>query len=68
MRLVAELRRAYRHAAGLFRIEPALRMSWLGPAIDVMEQQLKEKYDRSRVRAATVLLRLAGMHRTLRME
>ena len=40
----------------------------LGPAIDVMEQQLKEKYDRSRVRAATVLLRLAGMHRTLRME
>ena len=40
----------------------------LGPAIDVMEQQLKEKYDLSRVRAATVLLRLAGMHRTLRME
>jgi hypothetical protein len=28
-RLVAELRRAYRHAAGVFRIEPALRMSWL---------------------------------------
>jgi hypothetical protein len=35
LRLVAELRRAYRHAAGLFRIEPALRMSWLGPAIGV---------------------------------
>src|SRR5439155_24525097 len=33
LRLVAELRRAYRHAAGLFRIEPALRMAWLGPAI-----------------------------------
>jgi hypothetical protein len=28
-RLVAELRRAYRHASGVFRIEPALRMSWL---------------------------------------
>jgi hypothetical protein len=27
--LVAELRRAYRHASGVFRIEPALRMSWL---------------------------------------
>jgi hypothetical protein len=35
LRLVADLRRAYRHAAGLFRIEPALRMAWLGPAIDV---------------------------------
>lgn len=35
VRLVAELRRAYRHAAGLFRIEPALRMAWLGPAIPV---------------------------------
>lgn len=40
----------------------------LGPAIDVMEQQLKEKYDRTRFRAASVLLRLAGMHKTLRME
>jgi hypothetical protein len=35
LNLVTELRRAYRHAAGLFRIEPALRMSWLGPAIGV---------------------------------
>ena len=35
IRLVAELRRAYRHAAGLFRIEPALRMAWLGPAVHV---------------------------------
>jgi hypothetical protein len=35
LRLVAELRRAYRHAAGLFRIAPALRMAWLGPAINV---------------------------------
>jgi hypothetical protein len=40
----------------------------LGPAIDVMEQQLKEKYDRTRFRAASVLLRLAGMQKTLRME
>jgi hypothetical protein len=35
LRLVAELRRAYRHAVGLFRIEPALRMAWLRPAISV---------------------------------
>ena len=40
----------------------------LGPAIDVMEEQLKEKYDRTRFRAASVLLRLAGMHKTLRTE
>jgi len=33
--LVAELRRAYRHASGVFRIEPALRMSWLAPVKDV---------------------------------
>jgi hypothetical protein len=33
--LVADLRRAYRHAAGVFRIEPALRMGWLRPAFDV---------------------------------
>src|SRR5262249_38923303 len=35
MRLVAELRRAYRQAAGLCRIEPALRMAWLGPEFPV---------------------------------
>jgi hypothetical protein len=35
LRLVADLRRAYRHATALFRIQPALRMSWLKPAIDV---------------------------------
>src|SRR5437763_11049265 len=35
LRLVAELHRAYRHATGLFRLEPALRMAWLRPAIDV---------------------------------
>jgi hypothetical protein len=34
-RLVAELRRAYRHATGLFRIEPALRMAWLRPATSI---------------------------------
>jgi hypothetical protein len=35
LRLVAELRRAYRHASGIFRIEPALRMSWLSPVKNV---------------------------------
>jgi hypothetical protein len=34
-RLIAELRAAYRHATALFRIQPALRMDWLKPAIDV---------------------------------
>lgn len=34
-RLVADLRRDYRHATALFRMQPALRMSWLRPAIDV---------------------------------
>jgi hypothetical protein len=32
---VAELRRVYRQATATFRIEPALRMSWLTPHIDV---------------------------------
>jgi hypothetical protein len=35
LRLVAELRSDYRHATALFRMQPALRMSWLKPAIDV---------------------------------
>jgi hypothetical protein len=35
LRLLAELRRAYRHASGIFRIEPALRMSWLSPVKNV---------------------------------
>ena len=34
-RLIAELRAAYRQATALFRIQPALRMDWLKPAIDV---------------------------------
>jgi hypothetical protein len=34
VRLVAELRRAYRHATGVFRVEPALRMAWLGKAVE----------------------------------
>jgi hypothetical protein len=34
-RLISELRAAYRHATALFRIQPALRMDWLKPAIDV---------------------------------
>lgn len=34
-RLVADLRRAYRHATALFRMQPALKMSWLKPAADV---------------------------------
>jgi hypothetical protein len=32
--LVAQLRRAYRHATATFRVEPALRMSWLKPQIE----------------------------------
>jgi hypothetical protein len=35
LRLVADLRRAYRHATALLRMQPALTMSWLKPAIDV---------------------------------
>jgi hypothetical protein len=31
---VAELRRVYRQATATFRIEPALRMSWLSPHLD----------------------------------
>ncbi len=34
-RLVADLRHAYRHATATFRTEPALRMSWLSPRIEV---------------------------------
>jgi hypothetical protein len=32
--LIAALRRAYRHATAAFRVEPALRMSWLRPQIE----------------------------------
>ena len=35
LRLVAELRQAYRQAVLTFRTEPALRMSWLRPRLDV---------------------------------
>jgi hypothetical protein len=35
LRLVADLRAAYRQATALFRILPALQMSWLKPSIDV---------------------------------
>jgi hypothetical protein len=34
-RLVADLRQAYRKATTVFRTEPGLRMSWLGPKIEV---------------------------------
>ncbi len=34
-RLVADLRRDYRHATALLREQPALAMSWMKPAIDV---------------------------------
>jgi len=34
LRLVADLRRAYRQATATFRVEPAMRMSWLSPTID----------------------------------
>jgi hypothetical protein len=35
LRLVADLRSDYRHATALLRMQPALTMSWLKPAIDV---------------------------------
>jgi hypothetical protein len=35
LRLVADLRNHYRQATALFRMQPALKMSWLRPAIDV---------------------------------
>jgi hypothetical protein len=35
LRLVADLRWAYRHATALLRMQPALTMSWLKPAIDM---------------------------------
>jgi hypothetical protein len=35
LRLVADLRSEYRQATALFRMQPALKMSWLRPAIDV---------------------------------
>ena len=35
LRLVADLRSDYRHATALFRMQPALKMAWLKPAIDV---------------------------------
>ncbi len=35
LRLVADLRGAYRQATALLRMQPALTMSWLKPAIDV---------------------------------
>src|SRR5262249_5020238 len=35
LRLVANLRSDYRHATALFRMQPALKMPWLTPAIDV---------------------------------
>ena len=33
------------------------------PSLEVMAQQLEEKYDRSRVRAASLILRLAHLHK-----
>jgi hypothetical protein len=35
LRLVSDLRFEYRHATALLRMQPALAMSWLKPAIDV---------------------------------
>ncbi len=40
----------------------------LNPSIDVMEQHLKDKYDRSRFRAASTLLRIASLHKSLKVE
>jgi hypothetical protein len=35
LRLISDLRRDYRHATALLRMQPALSMSWLKPIIDV---------------------------------
>ncbi len=35
LRLVVELRAAYRQATAVFRIQPALRMTWLKPSVEV---------------------------------
>jgi hypothetical protein len=56
-RLVAELRADYRQAVGTFRMEPAMRMSWLTPIINV---GMVVKHGRDR-RAA--LCRLTGLDR-----
>src|SRR5205807_8908736 len=40
----------------------------LGPSIEVMEQHLKDPYDRDRFRAASTLLRLANLQKSLRLE
>jgi hypothetical protein len=40
----------------------------LDPAIDVIEQHLKDDYDRARFRAATTLLRIASLHKSVRVE
>lgn len=40
----------------------------LHPSIDVMEAHLKDKYDRSRFRAASTMLRLANLRATLPVE
>ena len=40
----------------------------LHPSIDVMEQHLKDKYDKARFRAASTLLRLASLHKSLKVE
>ncbi|MGO9470395.1 MAG: hypothetical protein ACLQIB_22985 [Isosphaeraceae bacterium] len=61
LRLVAELRRAYRHATGVFRIEPALRMSWLSP-----QKTVGMVVNRGRDRRAE-LRRKLGLAKTARL-
>jgi hypothetical protein len=59
--LVAELRRAYRHASGVFRIEPALRMSWL-PRVKNVGMVVNRGRDRR-----TELRREIGLSKKARM-
>jgi hypothetical protein len=60
-RLVAELRRAYRHASTVFRIEPALSMSWLSQV-----QNMGMVVNRGRDRRAE-LRRMIGVGKTARL-
>ena len=61
IRFVSELREIYRQASAVFRIEPALRMSWLGNKID-MGMVVNRGRDRR-----TELRRLLGLEKTRKL-
>ena len=56
--VVTDLRHAYRHATAVFRIEPAMRMSWLSSTIDA-GMVVNPARDRR-----AELLRLTGLNKT----